>query len=102
MAEDNPYDSGDQKAVEAAAKAAKQAEKDRVAFLEGAMSIPNGRKWFYDLLARTGVGRNPYSASDRGTAFSCGELNIGLPIMADLLNHCPKMYQLMMEENSNG
>lgn len=96
------YDSGDQKAIDAAAKSAKQREKDRVAFLESAMSIPNGRKWFYDFFVTCGIGRNPYSASDRGTAFSCGELNIGLPIWAEIQTHCPKQYLLMMKENSNG
>lgn len=100
MADEEPYDAGDQKLVEEAAKAAKQAEKDRVAFLESAMAQPNGRKWFYELLRNCGVGRNPYSTTDRGTAFNCGELNIGLPIMAELQTHCPQLYLLMMKENS--
>lgn len=100
MADEKPYDAGDAASVKEVAKEAKQADLRRKEFLNAAMSREDGREWFYALLLRCHCFQNPFnSQSDRMTSFNCGEMNIGLPILADLNTMCPEQYLLMMKEN---
>lgn len=100
---EKPYDAGDAKDVKEADKEAKRATQRRSEFLNAAMSREDGREWFYHLLLSCHCFQNPFSPSnDRQTSFNCGEMNIGLPILADLNNMCPEQYLLMMKENQSG
>jgi hypothetical protein len=98
--EDLPLDVGDAKSVKEHSKEARDREKKRIEFLRTAMLREEGRIFFYDLLVATHCFRNPFSPEgDRYTAFNCGEMNIGLQVLADLNTHCTKEYLIMMEEN---
>lgn len=100
---EKPYDAGDAADVKDAAKEAKRKELRKTEFLVAAMNREDGREWFHGLLVQTHCFQNPFNAAnDRLTSFNCGEMNIGLPILADLNNLCPEQYLLMMKENSNG
>jgi hypothetical protein len=95
-----PLDVGDAKSVKEHSKEAKDRAKKKQDFLRAAMQREDGRAWFYDLLVETHCFRNPFSpVDDRHTSFNCGEMNIGLQILADLNTYCTREYLAMMEEN---
>lgn len=94
-----PLDAGDAASVKAHAKAAKTRDEMKREFLVAAMERVDGRMFFYDLLTTCHCFTNPYSSTDRGTAFNCGEMNIGLPLLAELNTYCTEQYLTMMKEN---
>lgn len=101
MAEEKvPLDVGDAKSVKEHSKEGKDRAKKKIEFIQAAMQRPDGRAWFYDLLVGSHCFRNPFSPTDdRHTSFNCGEMNMGLQILADLNTHCTRDYLTMMEEN---
>ena len=94
------YDTSDKEQVNKARKRDARTRADRLEFVEAAMTTPQGRAWFYDLLARCHVVRTPFSANDPyGTAFKCGEQNIGLQILDDIQTVSSDTYLTMITEN---
>lgn len=59
-----------------------------------------GRRFVWRLLSRTHVHNNPYAGAGRSedTAFRCGQMNVGLMLLAELHQQCPGRYQQMVQE----
>ena len=71
----------------------------RVSYTKRIMSDYAGREWMFDLLSRCHVFATPFvRGAPDATAFNCGEQNIGYQTFADVVNHTPTEYVLMMNE----
>lgn len=92
------YDASSRKDIRRAEKAAALAEADRINYLCSAMSIPQGRAWFYDLLERCHLFNQPPVFETNKDYFAFGERNIGTQIFDDILRNCPDDYIQMMRE----
>ena len=66
-------------------------------FIEVAMGTPQGRTFFYWLLAIGHVHRNPFTSNALTTSFACGELNVGQQIK-DLLEELVPAHYLSMKK----
>lgn len=102
MAEEIPFDAGDQKAVEKQRKTAKQDSLERTETIKKIMGMQDVRKWLFEVLTWTGIGRNPFSSDAMLMSHSCGEMNIGLQIRSAIETAAPELYLQMMRENNNG
>ena len=60
-----------------------------------------GRKFLWWLLQIGRVGDQPFSGNALGTAFNCGELNVGQRILDRIVSISPEGYILMMKENAD-
>lgn len=98
MAEDRPYDAGDPKDVKAAIKESQRWADRRDTVLRGVMSTEDGRRWIREAIEMGHVGASSFSSDPLRMAYLEGERNIGLRIMADVMNTEPKLYMLMMAE----
>lgn len=97
---DESYDTSDPKAVNTARKKSARTRADRLQFIQAAMLHEQGRAWYYDILKRCHIFNQPYVIGDpHGTSFKCGELNIGIQILADIQDAAPDKYILMVTEN---
>lgn len=96
---EEPFDTSDKEQVNKARKKAARKRADRLKFIEAAMTHEEGRGWFFDILNFCKVFRTPFNDDPYRTAFSCGELNIGLRILEDIQIAAPKQYLSMLEEN---
>jgi len=98
---DTSYDTSDNEAVNKVRKRAARTRADRLKFVEAAMSMEQGRAWFYDLLLRCKVISTPFSVDPYETAFRCGTQNVGLQVLDDIQTAAPEQYALMMSENKS-
>lgn len=63
---------------------------------------PNGRAFIWNILKIShAVGSNPYRHDDAATNFACGEMNVGLQILAQLNEVAPDFYLIMIKENAD-
>lgn len=63
------------------------------------LSLPAGRKVLWDILAVTGLYRQPRVPGDPGgTEFNCGALNVGLIIWSECQESSPDHVALLMKE----
>lgn len=97
--EEQAYDTSEPEQVNKAKKRASRTRADRLRFVEGAMTLAEGRAWFYDLLVRCKVINTPFAEDPYRTAFNCGQQNIGLQILSDIQDSAPKEYAHMISEN---
>jgi hypothetical protein len=69
--------------------------------LQYVLSTSDGRKVLWDILAISGLYRQPRVAGDpAGTDFNCGALNVGLMLYADCLTVSPDLTAMMMKEQA--
>src|SRR6266571_4351878 len=94
------YDAGNKKDIRRAEKAARQSELVRSDIVRGIMSQPPGRAYIYDRLSVAHIFHSSFSADPLRMAFSEGERNIGLQLLADLLAFCPHQFTLMLQERN--
>jgi hypothetical protein len=73
-------------------------EFERKVVLRGLMSVRAGREWVFSLLGDCGVYHTPFATDACATAFNCGQQNIGLRLVAALVEACPDDYLRMMKE----
>lgn len=100
LVEDESYDTSEPEEVNKAKKKAGRTRADRLEFIKAAMSVDQGRAWYYDFLIRCHIFKVPYvSESPYDTAFKCGELNIGLQVLDDIQTAAPNDYVKMISEN---
>lgn len=93
------YDTSDKEQVNKARKKSARTRADRLEFVKASMSFEQGRAWFYDILLRCHVFQSPFISDPYGTAFKCGEHNIGLMILDDIQTAAPQDYIKMISEN---
>ena len=99
--EDLPYDAGDPVAVKERTKAARRHEDANKKVLRQLMGSNEGRAWTYELLSLCHVYQSAFSTNAMTMACAEGERNIGLRILADLMQACPERYIEMLKE-ANG
>lgn len=97
-----PYDASNPRHVRKAEKQSRAFEASASLYLQHAMATVEGRAWFYALLGRCHIYHNPYSGDALNTAFTCGEMNIGQQILAEMMTSCPEQYLQMIREHSDG
>lgn len=62
------------------------------------MGTEAGRRIAWRMLERTRAFQTPFAGSDAQTNFNCGERNVGLWFLDELMTHCPDAYlQMLME-----
>ena len=95
------YDGSNRKQVRAKEKEAALAENNRIAYSRRIMQDQPGRKWMHDLLEKCQMFGEPFiQGSPDGTAHNLGKQIIGKQLFADIVNHSPTEYILMMQEAS--
>lgn len=86
------------KAIREAEKEYERQVQDRANFLIGAMSIPQGRAYFHDLLTFTQAFVNAPTYTTNQDYHALGTRNVGLRIFAEIMTHCPDSFTTMMKE----
>ncbi len=92
------FDAGDAKSVKDLQRSAKTTAMRRKEAVLKFMSDKEGRAWFYDLLVKCHIYRNPFSTDPIQMAFSCGEMNIGQQVLVELESADPSLYLQMIKE----
>lgn len=92
-------DADDQAATDAvkAQRKAKKREED----LKWLLAHKQGRRIAYQLLAATGLYRNPFNHSGSVTAYNCGSMKVGQQFLAEILAVNPDAYTQMCKEHAN-
>lgn len=101
VSEIEEYDTSDKEQVNRARKKASRTRTDRLEFVKAAMTMPQGRAWFYDLLIRCHVFNTPFDDDPCRHAFRAGEANIGLQVLSDIQESAPDDYTKMIKENKS-
>lgn len=98
MSDFDPTDIQAAEEREAEAKAeAKRIADQEVEDLKWLMSDKRGRRIMWNLLAFTGVFRQPFTGNSE-TFFRCGMMNVGQKFLGDINEHAPERYQQMVTE----
>lgn len=63
------------------------------------MEQPQGRRFVWRLLERSGVFRSSFSLNGLDMAFKEGNRNYGVSLIADLNEHCPGRYLQMIKDS---
>lgn len=93
------YDTSDKEAVNNIRKKSARTRATRLEFVSAAMTTPQGRAWFYDLLVRCRVVATPYVENSDKTIFNLGQQNIGLMVLSDIQDAAPENYLKMITES---
>lgn len=98
MSDFDPTDLQGNEEREAEAKAeAKRTVDQEIEDLKWLMSDKRGRRIMYNLLAFTGVFRNPFTGNSE-TFFRCGMMNVGQKYLGDINEHAAERYNQMVTE----
>src|SRR5216684_2102493 len=100
-ADEQPFDAGDPVSVKRRRKDLSLAAREQGHALSSVMATVGGRAWMYDILVRCHVFSSSFNTNSMALAFSEGERNIGLKLIADIHEHCPNRYSEMMQEANN-
>lgn len=79
-------------------EAAKQIVEQEIEDLKWLMSDKRGRRIMWQLLAFTGVFRQPFTGDAENTIFRCGMMNVGQKYIGDINDHAPERYNQMVTE----
>lgn len=90
----------ERKDIRRAEKLAAEIERKRIEFVVAAMSSPQGRAWFHNLLADCHIFSDPFTGEALFEAYSKGERNVGLKLYLDIVTNCPDSFVQMMREAS--
>lgn len=83
------------------AKANKLDRTMRELAVRGLLSSVEGRSYLWWLLEITRYGVNPFAADAERTAFNCGEYNVGLQILAHILEVDPAGFIRLQQEKQD-
>jgi hypothetical protein len=90
--------SADPKAVKVRNRREKRAEERRRADILAIWSTPEGSRYLWSLMAQAGVSQTTFTGSALTSAFKSGEQNMGLRMLADVMEVCPEAYIKAMTE----
>ncbi len=94
-----PYDTADPQQVNTARKKAARKDRERLDVVRGLMTLKEGRAWLYGLLGKCHIFENVFRPGQPdSTAYLCGERNIGLAVLADIMAVAPDEYVTMCKE----
>lgn len=97
--QEESFDTSDPVQVNTARKKSARTRADRLEFVHAAMTTPQGRAWFYDLIVRCHIFNRAFDPDPYIHAYKAGEVNIGLQILSDIQDGASDNYVLMIEEN---
>lgn len=93
------YDASDPEQVNTSRKKAGRNRRARLEFVEGMMTLPQGRKWLWELMGKCFIHGNPVVHGDtHATFFNLGQQNIGKLVLQDV-QMFPELYVLMVKES---
>lgn len=94
------YDASDQEQVNKARQKVGREKKAHLNFVHNILQTPDGRKWYYRLLAECETLRISYmrGENEKDSGFREGKRFIGFQLMADAKKADPKMFFKMLEE----
>jgi hypothetical protein len=95
---DAPYDAGDRKAVTEKEKAYKRLEASKRMVIRQIMGTSEGRAWMNGILVLCNVFDSSFSTSALTMAYLEGKREIGLRLIADVVNAAPSRYTEMRKE----
>lgn len=90
-----------QQELDAEAKAEREEflRKQTAEDLKWLVAHKQGRRIVWSLLSSAGVTRTPFNNSGSVTAFNCGRQQIGLELLAQVMEHVPDAYVVMLKEH---
>jgi len=91
----------DRRELRAQRRAARIAETIRGEVISGLMSYPHGRGYVWSVLAETHVFATSFATDPLLMAFAEGERNFGLRLLNDVIEQCPDLFLLMIQEQNN-
>lgn len=101
MSDGSNYNAAERRDVRRAEKSEKLWSKDRAELLRRIMGGAPGRRWTLEILEACHVFGTTFTGDALSSAFSEGERNVGLRILADVMSACPDQYiQMMREKNA--
>lgn len=93
------FDAGDKKKVNERNSRLGREKENEQNFIKTIMSLPEGRKWIYNLLEICKVFGNPVILGDPyATHFNIGEQNVGKKLLQDINDCASEQYTLMIKE----
>ncbi len=92
------FDAGNRRHVERRDKAAKTVRLRRNDDFRWLMGDARGRRFVWDLLGKAGLFRSSFGPSTELTAFNEGRRDLGLGVLAELMQLCPEQYARMQAE----
>lgn len=76
--------------------------KQEICDLQDLMALPAGRRFMWRLLAACGVFRPSYQGDAERAIYNEGRRGIGIPLLADIVEHCPGKFELMQKRDYDG
>ncbi len=73
----------------------------RIQFIRGALTLPQGRDFFYWLLGITGLKANPFATNALTMSFNCGSMNVGQQIELALIEADSELFLAMLKEQED-
>ena len=102
----NTYDPTDTRALDRAHAERQTRDKAQadteVSDVKWLMKGPRGRRHIWRQLELAGVFRSSFNTNAMTMAFAEGQRNIGLRLLGMVHEHCPELYNIMVEENTHG
>jgi len=93
------YDAGDPNHVKRARNDARRREKDDAAVVAALMENGQGRAWLWGLLGFCGIYQSPFSLNEMQMAYAAGKGDVGRKLLADIVQHAPDQYVMMIKEH---
>lgn len=94
----DPIDPDTEQALDSAQAEAKRKRQREVDDLKWIMGHAQGRRFVARLLGEAGVHRTSFNHSAGVMSFNEGKRHIGLVILADVLEHAPAAYMMLLKE----
>lgn len=102
LSQEKPYNAADEKSVNEARKRAGRKKIEDLNIIKAMMDLLEGRKYLYELMEACHIfGNCFYGEEPNKTAFSLGERNVGLRVLAHIMESAPDLYTQMCKENKS-
>lgn len=99
MLAEEPYDAGNNKAVNNARKKSARLRREELEFIKAIMDLPQGRKWMFGRLTDLNLFGNVVVPGDtHATYHNLGAQNFGKKLLQDISEAAPDLYMVMMKE----
>lgn len=95
---DRPYNAANRKDIRSAEKAQVMLSTIDREVISGLMSLPNGRQWVYEQLARCQTYADPFTPDPYVHAYQSGAKSYGTHLHNQIMLYAPSMYELMIRE----
>lgn len=94
------YDASNPRHIRIAKKEVKLREQQDREVVVAIMGTTNGRAWILSWLESCNIFSTPFSGVDARTNFNCGQHNVGVQLLNQVVRLCPDEYVRMMKERN--